>query len=144
MSDLKQALGEAASAAFAAEGVDAAFGRVTASDRPDLADFQCNGALAAAKAMRANPRELAAKVLEHQKGDARLASIEIAGPGFINFKLTDAALGQQAQAISDNTRVGAETVAEPRRVVIDYGGPGGAGPGRGGRRRAAGGGGARK
>jgi len=123
MSDLKQALGEAASAAFAAEGVDAALGRVTASDRPDLADFQCNGALAAAKAMRANPRELAAKVLERLKGDARLASIEIAGPGFINFKLTDAALAGRAQAIADDARVGAETVAEPRRVVIDYGGP---------------------
>src|SRR3569832_1227759 len=123
MSDLKQALGEAASAAFAAEGVDAAFGRVTASDRPDLADFQCNGALAAAKAMRANPRELAAKVLARLKGDARLASIEIAGPGFINFMLTVAALEQQTQTNTDNARDSAETVAEPRRGVIDYGGP---------------------
>ena len=59
MSDLKGTLGEAAGSAFAAEGVDAAFGRVTASDRPDLADFQCNGALAAAKSLKANPRQIA-------------------------------------------------------------------------------------
>src|SRR3569833_839986 len=98
MSDLKQALGEAASAAFAAEGVDAALGRVTASDRHDLADFQCNGALAAAKALRANPRELAALVLELLKVVARLASFEFAFPGFINFKLSDAALAGRAQA----------------------------------------------
>jgi arginyl-tRNA synthetase len=123
MSDLKQALGEAASAAFAAEGVDAAFGRVTASDRPDLADFQCNGALAAAKAARANPRELAARVVERLKGDPRLASIEIAGPGFINFKLTDQALAERGAVIAADARAGADTVAEPRRVVIDYGGP---------------------
>ena len=58
MTDLKSVLGEAVGAAFAAEGVDAALARVTASDRPDLADFQSNGALAAAKALKANPREI--------------------------------------------------------------------------------------
>ena len=61
MTDLKTDLGEAVSAAFAAEGVDASLARVTVSDRPDLADFQSNGALAAAKALKANPRELATK-----------------------------------------------------------------------------------
>ena len=60
MTDLRTVLGEAVGAAFATEGVDAALARVTASDRPDLADFQSNGALAAAKALKANPRELAA------------------------------------------------------------------------------------
>jgi arginyl-tRNA synthetase len=59
MTDLRTVLGEAVGAAFAAEGVDAAVARVTTSDRPDLADFQSNGALAAAKALKANPRELA-------------------------------------------------------------------------------------
>ena len=62
MTDLKTSLSEAVGSAFAAEGVDKALARVTASDRPDLADFQSNGALAAAKALKANPRELAAKV----------------------------------------------------------------------------------
>ena len=69
MTDLRTELGEAVAAAFAAEGVDAALARVTASDRPELADFQANGALAAAKALKANPRELAAKVAAHLEGD---------------------------------------------------------------------------
>ena len=59
MTDLKSVLGEAVGAAFAAEGVDAALARVTASDRPDRADFQSNGALAAAKAFADEVENLA-------------------------------------------------------------------------------------
>ncbi len=124
MTDLRTELGEAVAAAFAAEGVDAALARVTASDRPDLADFQSNGALAAAKALKANPRELAAKVAAHLEGDDRLSSIEIAGPGFINLKLSDAALATRAAEVAaDADHSGAAVVAEPRKVVIDYAGP---------------------
>ena len=64
MTDLRTVLGEAVGAAFAAEGVAPELARVTPSDRPDLADFQSNGALAAAKALKANPRELAGRVAE--------------------------------------------------------------------------------
>jgi len=123
MSDLKTVLGEAVEAAFAAEGVPADLARVTASDRPDLADFQSNGALAAAKRLGKNPREIATAVAERLKGDARLSSVEIAGPGFINLKLADAALSDRANAIAADARAGAETVADPRRVIVDYGGP---------------------
>ncbi|WP_421731451.1 arginine--tRNA ligase [Brevundimonas sp.] len=124
MTDLKTDLSEAVATAFAAEGVDASLARVTVSDRPDLADFQSNGALAAAKALKANPRELAARVAARLEGDPRLSSIEIAGPGFINFKIADAALAHRAQAVAvDAVLAGASTVAEPRKVVIDFGGP---------------------
>ncbi|MGZ3375616.1 MAG: arginine--tRNA ligase [Phenylobacterium sp.] len=123
MSDLKRALGEAVEAAFAGLGLPPELGRVTASDRPDLADFQSNGALAAAKRVGKNPREIASAVAERLAGDARLASVEIAGPGFINLKLTDAALAARAQAIADDPRLGAEQLAAPRRVLVDYGGP---------------------
>jgi arginyl-tRNA synthetase len=123
MSDLKGGLSEAVEAAFAGLGLPAELGRVTASDRPDLADFQSNGALAAAKRVGKNPRELAAAVTEALAGNPSLASIEIAGPGFINLKLTDAALAARAQEIADDPRLGAETVAAPRRVLVDYGGP---------------------
>ena len=92
MSDLKAGLGEAAGAAFASLGLPASFGRVTPSDRPDLADFQCNGALAAAKEARRNPREIAQTVAEALKSHPDLASADVAGPGFINLKLTNAAL----------------------------------------------------
>ena len=123
MSDLKRALGEAVSAAFAAAGLPADLGRVTASDRPDLADFQCNGALPAAKRAGLNPRDVAGDIAARLAGDARLAAVEVAGPGFINLRVSDAALSARADEIAADARAGAEGVAEPRRIVIDYGGP---------------------
>jgi arginyl-tRNA synthetase len=123
MSDLKSILSEAVGAAFAAGGMPAALGRVTVSDRPDLADFQSNGALAAAKAAGRNPREIATGIAEQLKADPRLASVEIAGPGFINLRLTDAALAARARAVAADPRCGAPAPAAPRRVIIDYAGP---------------------
>jgi arginyl-tRNA synthetase len=124
MTDLKSVLGEAVGAAFAAEGVDAALARVTASDRPDLADFQSNGALAAAKALKANPRELAARVAERLSADPRLDSVEVAGPGFINLKVAPATLAERAEAVAgDSDRAGASGVNAARKVIIDYAGP---------------------
>ena len=124
MTDLRTDLGEAVAAAFAAEGVDASVARVTASDRPDLADFQSNGALAAAKALKANPRELAGRVAERLASDPRLSGVEVAGPGFINLKLSDTALARRAQGVADDAALaGASKVAEARKVVIDFAGP---------------------
>jgi arginyl-tRNA synthetase len=123
MSDLKTALGEAVQAAFAAEGLPAELGRVTASDRPDLADFQSNGALPAAKRVGRNPREIAAAVAARLEGDARLAAVEVAGPGFINLRVADDALAARAGQVAADPRAGAETVSPPRRVIVDYGGP---------------------
>ena len=110
--DLSRTVGDA----FAAEGLDAAFGAVQVSDRPDLAQFQCNGALGAAKAAKANPRAIAEKIAARLKSDVRFAKVEIAGPGFINLDLTDAAL---------NARIAApERAAEAngKTALIDFGG----------------------
>jgi arginyl-tRNA synthetase len=123
MSDLKSVLSEAVGAAFAAGGMAADLGRVTVSDRPDLADFQSTGALAAAKAAGRNPREIANEVVERLKGDPRLLAIDIAGPGFINMRLAPEALTARAREIAADARAGAPTVAQPRRVMVDYGGP---------------------
>ncbi len=123
MSDLKRALSEAVEAAFAAAGLPAGLGRVTASDRPDLADFQSNGALAAAKRLGKNPREIATAVAEALADDPRLAAVEIAGPGFINFRMADAALSARGNEIAADPRSGAEAVVAKRKVLIDYGGP---------------------
>jgi arginyl-tRNA synthetase len=124
MTDLRTVLGEAVGTAFAAEGVDAGLAKVTTSDRPDLADFQSNGALAAAKALKANPRELATRVAERLMDDARLASVEVAGPGFINLKLADATLSARAAEVAgDPKHAGASLVGTPRKVVIDFAGP---------------------
>jgi len=123
MSDLKRGLSEAVAAAFAAAGLPAELGRVTPSDRPDLADFQCNGALPAAKVAKRDPREIAAEVVANLAGDPRLASVESAGLGFINMRVSDAALSARAAEIAADPRLGALPVETPRKVMVDYGGP---------------------
>jgi arginyl-tRNA synthetase len=123
MTDLRAGLGAAAGAAFAALGLPEEFGRVTASDRPDLADFQCNGALAAAKAARRNPREIAAAVAAVLASAPAIESVEVAGPGFINLRVTSGALSARAEALAADERAGAARVDPARRVLVDYGGP---------------------
>jgi len=123
MSDLASALGEAVSAAFAALGLPVELGRVTASDRPDLADFQSNGALAAAKRAGRNPREIAGAVAERLAANPALASVDVAGPGFINLKVGAATLTARANALAADDRAGLSRVGTPRRVLVDYGGP---------------------
>ena len=113
MSDLKTRLGEAVAAAFAAEGLSETLARVTPSDRPDLADFQSNGALAAAKQAGANPRELAARLAARLEDRPEIASIEVAGPGFINIRVSDQALAERALELAVDERAGAAPVAEP-------------------------------
>src|ERR1700761_20760 len=111
MSDLSAALGRAVAAAFEGLDLSAEFGRVAVSDRPDLADFQCNGALAAAKAAKRHPREIAQGVAAALAGDPLLDSVEIAGPGFINLKVAASALSDRANAIATDPRAGAGEVA---------------------------------
>ena len=123
MRDLRTALGEAVGTAFAEAGLAASFGRVTPSDRPDLADFQCNGALAAARAASRKPREIAEDVAARLAGDARLAEVSLAGPGFINLRLAASTLSARANEIAADPRAGAGVVETPRRVLVDYGGP---------------------
>ncbi len=121
MTDLKGRLGEAVRAAFAAEGLPEDLGRVGVSDRPDLADFQSNGALAAAKV--AKPREIAGRVAARLQSDALLSAVEVAGPGFVNLTVSSAALTDRVREIAGDRRVGASLAAKPRRVVVDYAGP---------------------
>ncbi|MFM9864149.1 MAG: arginine--tRNA ligase [Micropepsaceae bacterium] len=123
MTTLTQILTTLAADAFKAEGLDPAYGTVTTSDRPDLAQFQCNGALAAAKAQKQNPRALAEKIAARLKADPRLAKIEIAGPGFINLTLTDEALAAHIDQLRDDPRAGVPTREHPQTVIIDFGGP---------------------
>jgi arginyl-tRNA synthetase len=107
-----------AGAAFAAEGFDGAYGAVRVSDRPDLAQFQCNGALAAAKSAGGNPRDLGEKIAARLRADPVFASVTVAGPGFINMTLTDDALAARANAGEGGWR---SEVRE--KIILDYGGP---------------------
>lgn len=110
--DLSRALGEA----FAAEGLDRHFGLVQASDRPDLAQFQCNGALAAAKQAKSNPRQIAEKIAARLKDDSRFAKVAVAGPGFINLDLTDRELDARIAAPP------APSAPNGKTILIDFGG----------------------
>ncbi len=123
MKDLAQQLSEAHAEVFAALGIDTAYAAVTRSARPDLGEFQSNGALAAGKATGQQPREIA------EAAASRWSAIEIAepptiaGPGFLNFTITAEALAARAEAIGGDVRAGATLVETPRTVIVDYGGP---------------------
>jgi len=119
VSELSRIAGEA----FAAEGLPSHFGQVQVSDRPDLAQFQCNGALAAAKASKSNPREIAGRIAARLKTQDLFAKVEIAGPGFLNFDLTDAALDARTAALAGDALLGAPGTGAGRTVVLDFGGP---------------------
>jgi arginyl-tRNA synthetase len=116
-------LSEIVGASFAAEGLDPALGLVRASDRPDLAEFQSNGALAAAKARGENPRDLAERIAARLAADARFKAVAVAGPGFINLSLSDQELSRRTEALAVDRSVGAWRNPHPQRSVIDYGGP---------------------
>ena len=75
--------------AFAACGYDAALGKVVVSARPELCQFQCNGALAGAKQYKKSPLQIANEVLQAIKPQSHIQSVEIVSPGFINITLTD-------------------------------------------------------
>ncbi|MBV8977444.1 MAG: arginine--tRNA ligase [Alphaproteobacteria bacterium] len=117
MTALTAELGAIVAAAFEAEGLAGTFGRVQLSDRPDLAQFQCNGALAAAKQAKTNPRAVAEKIAARLKTQPMFAKVEIAGPGFINLVLTDAALEGRAAKIAS-----APASPNGKSAVIDFGG----------------------
>lgn len=119
MTDLASQLTARLAAAFVAEGLDPKFGVVRRSDRPDLAPFQCNGAMAAAKAAGKSPRAIADAVAA-QLGDL---SPDVAGPGFINLRPNDETLTARARVLSEDPRTGAPVNAPPLTVVVDYGGP---------------------
>ena len=122
MSGLSAELSAIAGAAFAAEGLSPSFGQVSRSDRPDLAQFQCNGALAAAKQAKANPRAIAEKVAAHLRANPLFAKVEIAGPGFINLDMTDDALTMRGVALSKDARLGAPQTGTDKTIVVDFGG----------------------
>lgn len=122
MASLGQELSAAAGAAFEAVGLEARFGEVRRSDKPELADFQCNGAMAAAKAAGKNPREIAAGIAAALKAQPMVLSAEVAGPGFINLRVSDAALSARAEAVRGDGMAGAERAADAQVTVIDFGG----------------------
>ena len=137
MNDFANRLTSAANHTFSALGFDPAYATVRLADRRDLADFQCSGALALAKNIGRKPQEIAAAVAQAWTATEIADRPTVAGPGFLNFRLTAEAMSARAQQIADDPRAGGTAVTEKRRVVIDYGGPNVAKPMHVGHLRAA-------
>jgi arginyl-tRNA synthetase len=123
MASLTRDLTAAAGAAFSAMGLEERWGAVRRSDKPELADFQCNGAMGAAKAAGKNPREIAGAVAEALKAYPLVLSAEVAGPGFINIRVSDAVLSARAAEVLADPKAGAEMAPDAQVTVIDFGGP---------------------
>ena len=95
---------------------------VRVSDRPDLCQFQCNGAMAVAKAAGENPREVAGDIAGVLEERSEFSKVEIAGPGFINLDITDEFLTAHLAEISSDERAGIPETGEEKTVILDYGG----------------------
>ncbi len=109
--------------AFEDAGLPKELGLVRVSDRPDLAQFQCNGAMAAAIIAKKAPREIAKTVIENLRDSMALSKIEIAGPGFINIDIMDETLSDHLNAVSESKTLGIAPVHGKPVMVLDYGGP---------------------
>lgn len=120
---IQKQLSQVFAGAFEEAGVDPSWGEVVVSQRPELADYQCNGALGAAKDAGRNPRELAEEVRNAVDMPHLIASTEVAGPGFINISLTASGLAEAVSEMAASDRIGVDTVDQPKKVIVDYGGP---------------------
>lgn len=108
--------------AFAAAGYDPAYGRVTVSNRPDLCEYQCNGALSAAKAYHCAPIQIAEAVAAKLDA-ADFSLVEAVRPGFINLRVSGGFLASYLEQMRQSARFGVEPTGAGKTVVVDYGGP---------------------
>lgn len=108
---------------FSSLGFDTKFASVKVSDRADLSDFQCNGALALAKSEHKNPREIAAQIVEKLKKEEFCDIVSVDGPGFINIKLKNKFIAETLDKIAADERLGCGTTENPHNVILDFGGP---------------------
>ena len=109
--------------AFEAAEIDTKFAKVSLSNRPDLCEYQCNGAMAAAKQYRKAPIMIANAVVEKLQESDCFAEVAAVNPGFINIKVSPAFLSNYLNGMQEDERLGCDKVEKPQTIVIDYGGP---------------------
>lgn len=109
--------------AFEKAGYDRSYARVTLSNRPDLCEYQCNGAMAGAKTYKKAPLMIANDVVELLKDSKLIKDVDAVKPGFINLKLDEEAVASYLNQMSEDENIGLEKVETPKKIVIDYGGP---------------------
>lgn len=108
--------------AFTECGYDEKFAKVTVSNRPDLCEYQCNGAMAAAKTYKKAPIMIANDIVEKLKGLEMFDEINAVNPGFINFNLSGDYVCQYVENMKEDALFGCDKVENPKKIVIDYGG----------------------
>ena len=110
--------------AFEAAGLDAKYAKVTVSNRPDLCEYQCNGAMAAAKEYKKAPIMIAEEVVAQLKDNTMFESVEAVKPGFLNLKLNNEFVASYISKMQEDTeRLGCDKVENPKTIMIDYSGP---------------------
>ena len=109
--------------AFQKAGYDEKFAKVTLSNRPDLCEYQCNGAMAAAKTYKKAPIMIANAVVEALSGSEIFSDIQAVNPGFINLKLNPEFLASYLDKMQADENLSVEKAKEPKKIIIDYGGP---------------------
>lgn len=123
MKKLVDKISEKVCEAFEIAGFDAELGRCAVSNRPDLCQYQCNGAMAAAKLYRKAPFMIAQKVVDVLAGEPMFSKAEMVRPGFINLDVAPEYLAQLMKEMEQDERRGSDVAEEPKTIVIDYGGP---------------------
>ena len=109
--------------AFTGQGYDAKYGKVTLSNRPDLCEYQCNGAMAAAKEYKCAPFMISDKIAQALAENELFESVESVKPGFINMKVSPAYLAKYVSDMkADEGRFGCDKAARPKTIIVDYGG----------------------
>jgi arginyl-tRNA synthetase len=109
--------------AVRAAGIDDSLAAVTPAADSRFGDYQTNAAMVAAKGLKKNPREVAALILEHLKVDDLCEAPSVAGAGFINFKVLDAALSEAVNTVSGDEHLGVVRVANPKTIIVDFSSP---------------------
>ena len=116
-------IGEELANGFVQAGYDASYGKVTISNRPDLCEYQCNGALAGAKAYKKAPFMIAEDVVEKIKDRPCFEEVSVVKPGFINLKLQKTYIANYLNQMKEDQDLGLEKVEDPKMILVDYGGP---------------------
>lgn len=123
MKKILDAISEEMRKAFAEAGYDEELGKVSLSNRPDLCEYQCNGAMAGAKKYRKAPIMIAGEVAEKLKDSAVFSEVNAVAPGFLNLKVSDVFLCDYLKGMEAADKFGLETPEEEKTVIVDYGGP---------------------
>ena len=123
MKKLTDYMAEELSSAFEKAGYDPSYGKVGVSNRPDLCEYQCNGAMAGAKAYKKAPFMIADDVVANLADSKVFSMKEMVKPGFINLKVSEEFLADYLKEMEKDEKLGADTAKESKTIVIDYGGP---------------------